>query len=75
MEMCGERLYSSTILNLGTRWVVVSFKALPLYPRGRFTSTPSVGGLVGHRAGLDAVETRKVTMTGHVSKEICPLLP
>jgi hypothetical protein len=31
----GEWRYSSTILDLDTKWRVVSFTALPLYPRGK----------------------------------------
>jgi hypothetical protein len=39
----GEWTYSSTILNLGTRWRwVASFTPLPLYPRGKHRPVPIV---------------------------------
>jgi hypothetical protein len=55
-----EWRYSSTILDLGTRWKrVVSFKPRPLYPPGGIcTGTHWIGGVVGPRAGLDAVERK-----------------
>jgi hypothetical protein len=51
----GEFRYSSTILDLGTRWCVVSCMPLPLYPR----DTHWIGGWVCPRAGLDTMEKRK----------------
>jgi hypothetical protein len=57
----GELRYSSTILDLGTRWKwVVSFMFLPFYPRERAPGTHWIWGLVGPRAGLEAVEWRRV---------------
>jgi hypothetical protein len=58
----GEWRYSSTILDLGTRWMcVASFKPLPLYPRGyRPPGTHWTGSWVGPRAGLNAVGKRKI---------------
>jgi hypothetical protein len=50
-----EWRYSSTILDLGTRWWwVVSFTP------GRSRSTRWIGGSVGPRAGVDALEERKI---------------
>jgi hypothetical protein len=44
----GERSYSFTILNLGTRWGwVVSFMPQPLYTWGRVPSTHWIAGWVG----------------------------
>jgi hypothetical protein len=40
----GEWRYSSTYLDLGTRWRwVISFTSLPLYPRGKSCRYPLVG--------------------------------
>jgi hypothetical protein len=50
----GEWRYSSTIHDL------VSFLPLPLYPRGKTPGTHWIRGWVGTRAGLDAVEKRKI---------------
>jgi hypothetical protein len=50
----GEWRYSSTFLNLGTRWRwVVSFTPQLLYPGERAPGTHWIGGWVGPRAGLD----------------------
>jgi hypothetical protein len=44
----GELRYSSTTLDLGTRWRwVVSFMSMPLYPRERAAGTHWIGGWVG----------------------------
>jgi hypothetical protein len=44
----GERRYSSTILDFGTRWRwVVSFTPLPLYTRGKSLRYPLDGRLGG----------------------------
>jgi hypothetical protein len=52
-----ERRYSSTILDLGTRWRrMVSFMPQPLYPIGKSLGAHWVGGWVDLRTGLDAVE-------------------
>jgi hypothetical protein len=57
----GEWWYSSTILDLGTRWRwVVSFTPQPLYPKEKAPSTHWKGGWVGPRAGLDAVEKTEI---------------
>jgi hypothetical protein len=54
--------YTSTILDLGTSWRwVVSFTPRPLYTRGKCTQYPWIGAWVGPRAGLDAVEQRKIS--------------
>jgi hypothetical protein len=56
----GEWRYSSTILDLGTRWkCVVSIKTRPLYPREKSPDSHWIGGCVGSRAGLHAMEKRK----------------
>jgi hypothetical protein len=46
---------TSNILNLGTRWRMVSFTPRPLYPRKRAFSTNWTGGWVDLRVCLDAV--------------------
>jgi hypothetical protein len=57
----GEWMYSSTILDLGTRWrSVVSFTPQPLYPWEIVASTHCIGGWVGPRTGLDVVEKRNI---------------
>jgi hypothetical protein len=56
----GEWRYSSTILDLGIMWSVVSFTPQPLYSRGKSPDTLWIGGWVGPRAGVDAVEKRKI---------------
>jgi hypothetical protein len=54
-----EWIYSSSILNLGTRWRrVVIFTLLPPYPCERATGAHQIGGSVGSRASLEAVEKR-----------------
>jgi hypothetical protein len=53
----GEWRYSSTLLDLGTRWrLVVSFMPLPLYFRRHSPQYPVDRGWVGPRAGLDETE-------------------
>jgi hypothetical protein len=57
----GEWRYSSTILDLGIRWMwVVSVTPRPLYSRGGVTGTRWIGGWVDPRVGLDAVDKRKI---------------
>jgi hypothetical protein len=58
----GEWRYIFTILDLGTRWRwVLSFTPRPLYTRGKnLRGTLWIRGWVDHRAGLDAVEERKI---------------
>jgi hypothetical protein len=56
----GQWIYSSTILDLGTRWRwLVSFMPLPLWPRGKSPGTHWKGGWGVPRGGLDAVKKRK----------------
>jgi hypothetical protein len=66
----GEWRYSFTILDIGTRWGwVVNFTPRPLYLRGKTVGTHWIGGWVGPRADLEAVEKnlfpcRDRTLTG-----------
>jgi hypothetical protein len=54
--------YTSIILNLGTRWRrIVSVTPRPLYPGERNPGTHWIGGWVGSKVGLDAVEKRKIS--------------
>ena len=57
----GNRGIAPLIPNLGTgaRWVV-TFKLRPLYGRSRPSSALWIGGLLGPRVSLDAVEKRNV---------------
>jgi hypothetical protein len=54
-------MYSSNILDLGTRlrWVV-SFTPGRFYPGERSLGTQWTGRWVGAKAGLDAMEKRKI---------------
>jgi hypothetical protein len=53
----GQRRCSSVILYLCTRWMwVVSLMCLTLYPQWQGPSTHWIGGWVGPRTGLGAVE-------------------
>jgi hypothetical protein len=52
LRCMGEWRYSSVILDLGTRWRLPH----PLYPRAHW-----IGGCVGCRAGLNAVEKRDIS--------------
>jgi hypothetical protein len=53
----GEWMYSSTIPDLGTRWKMSGqLHVLPALP----PSTHWIEDLVGPRAGLEAVEKRKI---------------
>jgi hypothetical protein len=58
----GEWRYSSIILDLGTRWRwVVTFTPLSRFTTGEGApATHWIGGWVGPRAGLDAVEKRTI---------------
>jgi hypothetical protein len=71
----GEWRYSSTILDLGTRWRwVVSYTPRPLYPEEILPGTHWIGGWVGPRAGLDVVEKRKIlALSGFEPRRSCPL--
>jgi hypothetical protein len=65
----GEWRYSSTILDLGIRWrLVVNFTPQPLYPGERAAGTHWIGGWVGPRAGLDAVEKRRSGLSNYLIK-------
>jgi hypothetical protein len=50
-----EWRYNSTILDLGTRWVI-SFTLQSVCPQEKVTDSHSIGGCVCPRAGMDAVE-------------------
>jgi hypothetical protein len=53
----GEWTFSSTIFDLATRWrLMVRFKPVAVYRKERDPGTHWIGGWVGPRAGLDAVE-------------------
>jgi hypothetical protein len=57
----GEWRYSSTILDLGTRWMwVVSCTDRVLYPRETAPGTQWIGGLSGPRTGFYGMERRKL---------------
>jgi hypothetical protein len=48
-------------LDLGTKWrSVVSFMHRPLYSPGNDPGTHWIGGWMGPRAGLNAMEKRKI---------------
>jgi hypothetical protein len=65
----GEWRYSSTILDLGNRWMrVVKFTPGPLNPGDRATGTQWIGGWVGHTAGLDLMEEREISFPCRKSK-------
>jgi hypothetical protein len=54
-----ERIYGSTILDLGTRWRwVVCFKPLPLHPREKSAKYPLARRLVGSRSGRCGEESK-----------------
>jgi hypothetical protein len=56
----GSRFIDRSFLDLGTSWRwVVSFTPRPLNPQGKAPSAHWIGGWVGPRACLDAVERRK----------------
>jgi hypothetical protein len=58
----GQWRYSSTILNLGTRWRwVVKFTHLPLYSRGKNPRYSLDRRMSGPQGLLDAVEKRKIS--------------
>jgi hypothetical protein len=48
------------ILDLSTRWSMVSFTPWPLYPREIASGAHWIGGWMGSRASLDAVVRRKL---------------
>jgi hypothetical protein len=57
----GERRYSSTFLDLGIKWRIVSTLCPGRYtPRERALDTHWLGSLVGPRAGLEAVKKREI---------------
>jgi hypothetical protein len=56
----GEWRYSSTILDLGIRWIrLVNFAPLQLYPPETAFGTYCRGVWLGSRIGLDVLEKRK----------------
>jgi hypothetical protein len=60
--MYEECRYSFTLLDLGARWIgVVNFTPWLLYLRGKIPRAHGIGGWLGPRAGLDAVEYREVS--------------
>jgi hypothetical protein len=69
-----EWRYSSTVLDLDTRWRwVVSFTPLSLYPRGRSPWYPlHRGGWVVPRVGLDAVEAKKSCTARNRTRAVQP---
>jgi hypothetical protein len=59
------------ILNLDTRWrQVVSFTPLPLYPGEAAPVAHCVGVWMGPRAGLGAMENRKISSLGQEPSEM-----
>jgi hypothetical protein len=52
----GEWRHSSTLLDLGTRWIRQFNAQATLRPRERALYTPWIGGWVGPKAGLDDVQ-------------------
>jgi hypothetical protein len=71
MKTYGEWKYSSTILDLGTRWrQVISFTPRPLYHR-KEQSVPI--GWMGSRVGLGAVEKRKTSLDGNRTSTVQPV--
>jgi hypothetical protein len=71
----GEWRYSSTILDLGTRWrCVVSFTLRILYTRGKEAPVTNwIGGWVGPRVGADAVKKNKSCTAGNVTRTFQPI--
>jgi hypothetical protein len=62
MKTYGGWRYSSTILELDTRWRwVVSFTPRLLYSRGKVPCSHCIGGWVGPKACLDVVEKTKIS--------------
>jgi hypothetical protein len=57
----GEWRYSSTFLDIGTSWkCVAASRPCRFIPGEGSAGTHSIGDRVGPRAGLDAVEKRKI---------------
>jgi hypothetical protein len=72
----GEWRYSSTILDLETRWRwKVSFMPRPLYPRGNSPQYHCIWGWVGPRSDLDAVKRKILPLPGIEPRFLsCPAL-
>jgi hypothetical protein len=66
---------ASHILGVGTRlrWVV-SFTPWPLYLQGKSLGTHWIGGWVGARAVLDAVEKKKIPSAHRESNPRIPIV-
>jgi hypothetical protein len=68
----GEWRYSSTFLYLGTRWRWgLNLTPLPFYLWGKSPGTHCIGGWVGPRSGLNAVEKRRILYCRE-SNSSCP---
>jgi hypothetical protein len=69
----GEWRFSSSFLDLSTRWWwVVNLTPRLLNPRGKSPSIRWIGGWMGLRASLDAVDKRKISRR---CRELNPSLP
>jgi hypothetical protein len=63
MEMYGEWIYTSMILDVGTSWRgVASFTPGHFLPGEMAPSTLSMGGWVGLRTLLDDLKKRKISL-------------
>jgi hypothetical protein len=56
------------------RRFVVNFTPRPLYPQEKSPGTHWIGGLVGSRAGLDAVSKREIPSSHRESKDDHPIV-
>jgi hypothetical protein len=59
--MLYQPIFLISMLDGGEWWWVVSFTPRPLYRRGETSDANWIGGWVGTRAGMDAVEKRKIS--------------
>jgi hypothetical protein len=70
----GEWRYSSTFLDLGTRWRwLVSFTLRLLYPGERARGTHWIGGWVGPGFGLGAVEKITILLLPGIEPAVQPV--